>query len=88
MSADKTKMLYVGDAIISVNGEEMSDAIHEQAVRTLRRTCKVVELEGKLTNVYFYMLERPLCKNLFVHCILIDYTIIEQTPCDCIFKAY
>lgn len=46
MAADKTEKLYVGDAIISVNGEDLRDATHDDAVRALKRAGKVVEMEG------------------------------------------
>ncbi|XP_031630449.1 beta-1-syntrophin isoform X2 [Contarinia nasturtii] len=47
MAADKAKALYVGDAILSVNGEELRDATHEEAVRALKRAGRVVDLEVK-----------------------------------------
>jgi len=47
MAADNAKGLYVGDAILSVNGEELRDATHEEAVRALKRAGRVVDLEGK-----------------------------------------
>ena len=46
MAADKTEKLYVGDAILSVNGEDLRDASHDEAVRALKNAGKVVELEG------------------------------------------
>ncbi|CAG5131231.1 unnamed protein product [Candidula unifasciata] len=46
-AADKTDRLYVGDAILSVNGEELRDATHEDAVRALKKAGKVVELQVK-----------------------------------------
>lgn len=46
--ADKTDRLYVGDAILSVNGEELRDATHEDAVRALKKAGKVVELQGNV----------------------------------------
>jgi hypothetical protein len=46
MAADKTERLYVGDAILSVNGEDLRDASHDEAVKALKRAGKVVELEG------------------------------------------
>lgn len=48
MAADSAKGLYVGDAILSVNGEELRDATHEEAVRALKRAGRVVDLEGEL----------------------------------------
>ncbi|KAK7115468.1 beta-1-syntrophin-like [Littorina saxatilis] len=47
MAADKTEKLYVGDAIISVNGEDLREATHDDAVRALKRAGKVVEMEVK-----------------------------------------
>lgn len=47
MAADQVKGLYVGDAIISVNGEELRDATHDEAVRALKRAGRVVDLEGE-----------------------------------------
>uniref|UniRef100_A0A1A9WFI5 PDZ domain-containing protein n=1 Tax=Glossina brevipalpis TaxID=37001 RepID=A0A1A9WFI5_9MUSC len=47
MAADQAKGLYVGDAILSVNGEELREATHDEAVRALKRAGRVVDLEGK-----------------------------------------
>lgn len=47
MAADKTEKLYVGDAILTVNGEDLREATHDEAVRALKKAKKVVELEGK-----------------------------------------
>ncbi|XP_067613658.1 beta-1-syntrophin isoform X2 [Eurosta solidaginis] len=47
MAADQAKALYVGDAILSVNGEELREATHDEAVRALKRAGRVVELEVK-----------------------------------------
>lgn len=49
MAADSAKGLYVGDAILSVNGEELRDATHEEAVRALKRAGRIVDLEGSVT---------------------------------------
>uniref|UniRef100_A0A1B0DJ46 Uncharacterized protein n=1 Tax=Phlebotomus papatasi TaxID=29031 RepID=A0A1B0DJ46_PHLPP len=46
MAADNAKGLYVGDAILAVNGEELRDATHDEAVRALKRAGRVVDLEG------------------------------------------
>lgn len=46
MAADATEQLYVGDAILAVNGENLQDATHDEAVKALKRAGKVVELEG------------------------------------------
>lgn len=45
MAADKTGQLYVGDAILSVNGEDLREASHDEAVRALKRAGRIVELE-------------------------------------------
>lgn len=47
LAADQTESLYVGDAILSVNGEDLRDASHDEAVRLLKRSGKEVTLEGK-----------------------------------------
>ncbi|CAB3379900.1 Hypothetical predicted protein [Cloeon dipterum] len=47
MAADLTEQLYVGDAILSVNGEDLREATHDEAVKALKRAGKVVELEVK-----------------------------------------
>ena len=52
MSADQTEQLYVGDAIISVNGEDLKDATHDDAVAAVKRAGKVVELEGNYIIIY------------------------------------
>ncbi|XP_012226941.1 beta-1-syntrophin isoform X2 [Linepithema humile] len=47
MAADATEQLYVGDAILAVNGEDLREATHDEAVKALKRAGKVVELEVK-----------------------------------------
>lgn len=47
MAADETEQLYVGDAILAVNGEDLREATHEEAVKALKRAGKIVELEGE-----------------------------------------
>ena len=47
LAADHTESLYVGDAILSVNGEDLRDATHDEAVRALKKAGKEVVLEGK-----------------------------------------
>ena len=47
MAADRTERLYVGDAILSVNGEDLREATHDDAVKALKKAGKVVEMEGK-----------------------------------------
>ncbi|TGZ49783.1 Beta-1-syntrophin [Temnothorax longispinosus] len=51
MAADATEQLYVGDAILAVNGEDLREATHDEAVKALKRAGKIVELEGRLLNL-------------------------------------
>lgn len=46
MAADETGELFVGDAILAVNGESLIDATHDQAVHALKRAGRVVDLVG------------------------------------------
>ena len=46
LAADLTEQLYVGDAILSVNGEDLRDATHDHAVGALKRAGQVVTLQG------------------------------------------
>lgn len=48
LAADQTEALFVGDAILSVNGADLSDATHDEAVQALKKTGREVVLEGKL----------------------------------------
>lgn len=76
MAADNAKGLYVGDAILSVNGEELRDATHDEAVRALKRAGRCVDLEGKLIEKPFffyifilmiiYCLGFAICTNLSI----------------------
>lgn len=47
LAADQTEALFVGDAILSVNGEDLSSATHDEAVQALKKTGKEVVLEGE-----------------------------------------
>ena len=40
-------MTFLGDAVLSVNGESLRDATNDEAVRALKRAGRVVTLEGK-----------------------------------------
>jgi beta-syntrophin len=46
MAADKTNQLHCGDAILSCNGFDLSNASHDDCVAALRRAGSVVILEG------------------------------------------
>lgn len=54
LAADQTEALYVGDAILSVNGYDLREATHDEAVQALKKTGKEVILEGK---VFFILRE-------------------------------
>ncbi|KAL0172491.1 hypothetical protein M9458_032802, partial [Cirrhinus mrigala] len=43
----ETQALYVGDAILSVNGINLRDATHDEAVQVLKKAGREVMLEGK-----------------------------------------
>jgi hypothetical protein len=45
MAADLTGQLFVGDAILSVNGIDLSNSTHDEAVQILKKAGKVVEME-------------------------------------------
>lgn len=52
LAADQTEALYVGDAILSVNGYDLREATHDEAVQALKKTGKEVILEGKMFFAY------------------------------------
>uniref|UniRef100_A0A3B5MDB0 PDZ domain-containing protein n=1 Tax=Xiphophorus couchianus TaxID=32473 RepID=A0A3B5MDB0_9TELE len=54
LAADQTQSLYVGDAILSVNGMNLRDATHDEAVQALKRAGKEVTLEGKRGDHWFW----------------------------------
>ncbi|XP_048879062.1 alpha-1-syntrophin [Brienomyrus brachyistius] len=47
LAADQTEALYVGDAILSVNGNDLREVTHDEAVQALKKTGKEVILEVK-----------------------------------------
>jgi hypothetical protein len=64
MSADLTKQLYVGDAIYSVNGTSLLDVTHDEAVKILKNSGKIVDLEVKyLKEVVPYFNKRQLIES-------------------------
>lgn len=48
LAADQSRALRVGDAILSVNGNDLREATHDLAVQALKKAGKEVTLEGKL----------------------------------------
>lgn len=47
LAAYQTESLYVSDAILAVNGEDLRNATHDEAVQALKRAGKEVELTVK-----------------------------------------
>lgn len=47
MAAEATGQLRVGDAILSVNGQDMSDVSHDEAVQALTSAGRVIVIEGE-----------------------------------------
>ncbi|XP_051887308.1 alpha-1-syntrophin [Pristis pectinata] len=47
LAAENSRQLFVGDAILSVNGTDLRDATHDQAVQALKKTGREVVLEVK-----------------------------------------
>ncbi|KRX55742.1 Beta-1-syntrophin [Trichinella sp. T9] len=65
MAADATRQLYVGDAILSVNGESLREATHDEAVRVLKRAGKIVDLEVKyIREVMPYFCKRNVLQEI------------------------
>lgn len=71
LAADQTEALYVGDAILSVNGYDLREATHDEAVQALKKTGKEVILEGK---IFFTRkkneTQNRLCDSVCVRCNL------------------
>lgn len=51
MSADKTGQLFVGDAILSVDGIDLRHSTHDEAVNLLKQSGDVVLLEGDYSSI-------------------------------------
>lgn len=70
LAADQTEALYVGDAILSVNGYDLREATHDEAVQALKKTGKEVILEGKI--LFITLKKRPKIQfvNLFLFLVL------------------
>jgi len=65
MAADLTRKLHVGDAIISVDGQDLRDATHDDAVRVLKNTGPEVKLEVRyLKEVTPYFLKATLLSSI------------------------
>lgn len=66
LAADQTEALYVGDAILSVNGYDLREATHDEAVQALKKTGKEVILEGKT----FFTLKKLKSRIVWVTCCI------------------
>ncbi|CAJ0930550.1 unnamed protein product [Ranitomeya imitator] len=60
LAADKSQALRVGDAILSVNGADLSNATHDQAVQVLKKAGKEVTLEAPADDCC-HLIERIIC---------------------------
>jgi hypothetical protein len=64
MAADQTGQLYVGDAILSVNGQDLRDVTHDEAVQILKKAGKCVDLEVRyLREVIPYFTRRQFIEQ-------------------------
>jgi len=65
MAADLTGRLHVGDAILSVDGHDLKEATHDDAVRVLKNTGNTVKLDVKyLKEVTPYFLKATLLASI------------------------
>lgn len=59
LAADQSRALRVGDAILSVNGNDLREATHDLAVQALKKAGKEVTLEGEWTHATAGICGRP-----------------------------
>ncbi|XP_053304806.1 beta-2-syntrophin [Spea bombifrons] len=65
LAADQSRALRVGDAILSVNGSDLRNATHDQAVQVLKKAGKEVTLEVRfLQDVSPYIRKASLIGDL------------------------
>lgn len=60
LAADLTGQLFVGDAILAVNNQNLREATHEEAVQSLKNANDTVILEGMLLGIF-----RPFLNDNF-----------------------
>ncbi|RXN28195.1 beta-1-syntrophin [Labeo rohita] len=63
LAADQTQALYVGDAILSVNGINLRDATHDEAVQVLKKAGREVMLEAPNYRVKYMREATPYVKK-------------------------
>ncbi|XP_069758013.1 beta-2-syntrophin [Narcine bancroftii] len=59
LAADRTGALFVGDAILAVNGVGLQDATHDQAVQALKKAGKEVTLEVTYIQEVMQYFKKP-----------------------------
>ncbi|XP_053361607.1 beta-2-syntrophin [Clarias gariepinus] len=59
LAADQSRALRVGDAILSVNGSDLREATHDQAVQALKKAGKEVTLEVKYIREVTPLFKKP-----------------------------
>ncbi|MBN3272969.1 SNTB2 protein, partial [Polyodon spathula] len=59
LAADHSRALRVGDAILSVNGNDLREATHDQAVQALKKAGKEVTLEVKYIKEVSPLFKKP-----------------------------
>jgi len=58
MPADQTGQLYIGDAILAVNGKDLHHVSHEEAVQILKKAGKEVELQVRYLREISLLLKK------------------------------
>ncbi|KAF4085684.1 hypothetical protein AMELA_G00097520 [Ameiurus melas] len=59
LAADQSRALRVGDAILSVNGNDLREATHDQAVQVLKKAGKEVTLEVRYIREVSPLFKKP-----------------------------
>ncbi|KAG9272093.1 beta-2-syntrophin [Astyanax mexicanus] len=59
LAADQSRALRVGDAILSVNGSDLREATHDQAVQALKKAGKEVTLEVRYIREVSPLFKKP-----------------------------
>ncbi|KAJ3596667.1 hypothetical protein NHX12_003071 [Muraenolepis orangiensis] len=67
LAADQSRALRVGDAILSVNGNDLREATHDLAVQALKKAGKEVTLEGKLVHA-----TAGICEGRDLHTLVVS----------------
>lgn len=86
LAADQTHALYVGDAILSVNGVNLRDATHDEAVQGLKRAGRVVTLEGRrdtheVVEEGSLFLKNSVVGPLIIFRLITDWCVMYSEQC-------